>query len=110
MAWSPNRRKEPAYWPKLRVEILTKADYMCEHRQTETSLEGSRTVRCTYPANEVDHILNLARGGTDSADNLQALCKWHHRQKTNMEAAEGRKKNPRPSEYRAREKHPGLTD
>jgi 5-methylcytosine-specific restriction endonuclease McrA len=33
-------------------------------------------------ADEVDHIIALANGGTNEADNLQPLCREHHRIKT----------------------------
>ena len=109
MPWETSRRrKDPPYWSKLRAEILTRANNMCEHTQEETSPQGSRTVRCTYPAKDVDHIVNLAKGGTDSHDNLQALCTWHHKQKTQAEARAAR--GPAPTERRPRESHPGLVD
>lgn len=37
---------------------------------------------CERPANEVDHIIPKRQGGTDSWDNLQALCKPCHSRKT----------------------------
>ena len=39
-------------------------------------------VICGAPAEEVDHIISLAEGGTHKWTNLQALCKTHHSQKT----------------------------
>lgn len=36
----------------------------------------------TTAANEVDHIIPLAQGGTHHAENLQSLCKSHHSKKT----------------------------
>jgi len=38
---------------------------------------------CRQPASQVDHILALARGGTNDTSNLQAFCASHHSQKTN---------------------------
>ncbi|WP_405016408.1 HNH endonuclease [Kitasatospora sp. NBC_00070] len=48
---------------------------------------GSGTcVACTVDylpsALEVDHIQPLSKGGTDTADNVQLLCKGCHRAKT----------------------------
>ena len=40
---------------------------------------------CREFAVEVDHILALAKGGTNEDDNLQALCKSHHSIKTARE-------------------------
>lgn len=39
-------------------------------------------VVCGRLAEEVDHIVPLAAGGTHEEGNLQALCKVHHSQKT----------------------------
>jgi 5-methylcytosine-specific restriction enzyme A len=36
-------------------------------------------------AQEIDHIVPKARGGTDDEDNLQSLCRHHHSQKTARE-------------------------
>lgn len=40
---------------------------------------------CGAPATEVDHIVPLARGGTNEESNLQALCKACHSAKTARE-------------------------
>jgi len=40
-------------------------------------------VVCGNQAMEVDHIMPLEAGGTNDWDNLQALCKRCHSQKTN---------------------------
>jgi len=39
---------------------------------------------------EVDHVIPLAKGGTDDFGNLVAICTRHHRIKTAAEAARGR--------------------
>jgi len=39
---------------------------------------------------EVDHIINIAQGGSDDDANLQALCVPCHRSKTAREAGQGR--------------------
>lgn len=40
---------------------------------------------CQQPASQVDHIVPLARGGTNETANLQALCASHHTYKTNTQ-------------------------
>jgi hypothetical protein len=48
--------------------------------------------RCRYPGCaqttglEVDHVIALGLGGRDADDNLETLCKAHHRQKTRADA------------------------
>ena len=48
--------------------------------------------RCRYPGCdqilglEVDHIVALGLGGRDSDDNLETLCREHHRQKSRRDA------------------------
>jgi 5-methylcytosine-specific restriction protein A len=41
---------------------------------------------CVELCSELDHVLNLARGGSDDRDNLQGLCAAHHREKTLRES------------------------
>lgn len=43
---------------------------------------------CTGTATQVDHIINLAAGGTDHPHNKRAICPLCHRRKTAHEAAE----------------------
>jgi len=100
---SSTRRKDPPHWDQLRTLTIQRAGGICQHI-TEPDPLG-HTYRCAYKGTEVDHILNLAAGGTDDPSNLQLLCTWHHKQKTAKEAAANRK--PR-SERHPREKHPGM--
>ena len=54
-------------WQKVRkIKLIT--DPLCEH--------------CGAVATEVDHITPLKRGGDNSMDNLQSLCKPCHSRKT----------------------------
>ena len=41
-------------------------------------------------ATDVDHIVPKEFGGNDSDENLQSLCKDHHKEKTQTEAKQGR--------------------
>ena len=55
-------------WQMLRSEILLWDEYKC--------------VKCGKTANQVDHIIPLAIGGTNSKRNLQSLCGDCHLKKT----------------------------
>ncbi|MFI9507558.1 HNH endonuclease [Nocardia sp. NPDC052566] len=61
--------------------------------------------KCGDPGNEVDHIENVAAGGSDDEANLWVLCTQCHRIKTASEAAAGR---ARRSRKRSGLLHPGL--
>ena len=57
--------------------VLTRDDHLCQ-----ACLSRDRVT----PANQVDHIVPRAKGGSDDMDNLQALCKPCHDAKTKTEA------------------------
>ena len=61
--------------PKIRLEMLFKADNRCQSCQAKIH-PGQRW--------EIDHIIPLALGGPDSLENMQILCKICHRFKTNQ--------------------------
>lgn len=54
---------------------------------------------------EVDHIVNVAEGGSSDLSNLQLLCHECHDDKTKREIARG---NRRKTGRREREQHPGY--
>ena len=83
MAWqsSDRRSRLPDDWWRRRGHVLKHAGYRCQHIRFDTG------VQCTEPAKDVDHI---KPGDDHSYGNLQALCAWHHKQKTAQEAAAGR--------------------
>jgi 5-methylcytosine-specific restriction protein A len=56
-----------------RLRRLRRTAHLCEHCQAEGRVEV---------AVEVDHIKPLFKGGTDTDDNTQNLCKRHHDEKT----------------------------
>ena len=60
-------------WMKRRAAVLEAANGLC----TMCQARGRLTL-----AVEVDHVHELADGGPDSDDNLQALCKPCHVEKT----------------------------
>lgn len=66
-------------WQRIRDRIMKRDSYLCQ-----PCLQQGRVTT----AKEVDHILNKARGGTDSDDNLQAICMHCHREKTHQERRE----------------------
>lgn len=74
MAWSRESRHKRGYgtaWDKLRKQILIRDKHLCQ----------ACLPRVT-PANQVDHIIPKAKGGTDDPANLQAICKECHDEKT----------------------------
>lgn len=60
-------------WRKLREVVLKRDNYLCVQCGKDGRLAE---------ATDVDHILNKAKGGTDSIDNLQSLCDSCHKIKT----------------------------
>lgn len=107
MPWdSSKRRQDPPGWKALRQQVITRAQGQCEHTPPATG-PSQFSARCVYPGRDVDHIINLAQGGTDDPSNLQLLCEWHHKQKTQAEAKANR---PRRTERHPGEKHPGIRE
>ncbi|MCP3681834.1 MAG: HNH endonuclease [bacterium] len=86
-AWASNKgksRHERGYgsrWDKLRLKVLKRDRYLCMVCRHDGILTK---------ANQVDHIINKAQGGTDNSDNLQAICDNCHTKKTNVEKRHGR--------------------
>ena len=67
-------------WDKLRKQILQRDEGLCQ----ACYKHGVYT-----PATAVNHIIPKARGGTDRADNLQAICNTCHKAKTALEGGGG---------------------
>ena len=67
-------------WRRLRERILQRDGYCCQ----ACAREGRVQI-----AHEVDHIVNIAAGGTDDPSNLEAICTDCHRKKTQQEARRG---------------------
>lgn len=82
--WQPDKirgstteRGYGASWRKLRARILRRDNYLCQPCKRQGKLTG---------ANEVDHIINKERGGTDKDDNLQSICGDCHKAKSLKES------------------------
>ena len=99
--WSGSRRASTAAHKRWRQAVPARAGFVCE----------IRGARCTRIATEADHVIPVARGGTDDLSNGQAACVICHAEKSKAEAAEGRRRANalRPKARRPAEPHPGLT-
>ena len=71
-SWGTGRGGRP--WRRKREAILIRDNYTC------------RVCGLTTKDLEVDHIINIAQGGTDDDGNLQALCIPCHKAKTALES------------------------
>lgn len=65
-------------WERLRNTAMQRDKYLCQ-----VCLQDGRFTEAT----EVDHVIALSRGGTDSLTNLQAICTACHRRKTAADRA-----------------------
>jgi 5-methylcytosine-specific restriction protein A len=77
-AWQHERksRHERGYgmtWERLREQVMRRDMRLCQ-----PCLRKNRVT----PAHAVDHIIPKAKGGTDDLDNLQAICRSCHLDKT----------------------------
>jgi len=69
-------------WRRTREEVLKRDSYLCQ-------CEDCKRLGRVRPAHEVDHVVPLAQGGTDSLSNLAAINDDCHRVKTLRESAVG---------------------
>ncbi|MBD1553623.1 HNH endonuclease [Pseudomonas typographi] len=74
--WGSGRGGRP--WRRIRERILLRDQYTCQ---------GCGQITQDL---EVDHIVNVAQGGSDDDANLQSLCVPCHKAKTAQESVEGR--------------------
>ena len=72
--WGHGRGGRP--WRRKRDEIFKRDKFTC---QVCDRIGGEL---------ELDHIINVARGGTDDNHNLQTICKACHIPKTHAESQE----------------------
>ena len=75
-----SKRTDTALWKHARALALQRDNHQCQIRGP----------RCTTQATQVDHMVNVATGGTDDLTNLQSACKPCHDQKTAREARAAR--------------------
>ncbi|ARP89813.1 hypothetical protein CAL14_05515 [Bordetella genomosp. 9] len=78
MSYGKGRGGRP--WRRLRDQIMKRDGYMCQ-------CENCKGVKLV--AHEVDHIIPVAKGGTDHPDNLRAMNRDCHAEKTKREANQG---------------------
>lgn len=77
-------------------------------RQKILNRDSHQCVKCGATQDlEVDHIHNVAQGGTHHLNNLQTLCKPCHREKTRKEMRAGHQARKNRTKYPT-EPHPGL--
>ena len=99
--WSNSDRRSrlPADWGKVRTRVLRRDLNQCQVKM----LDGSR---CRDIASDVDHIRN---GDDHHESNLQAICDWHHKNKSSSEGAMALAKKRRAihRRFRTQEAHPG---
>lgn len=61
-------------WRRLKAKIHLRDEWTCQHCKKVTK------------DLELDHIVNIAQGGTDDESNLQSLCVPCHKAKTQKES------------------------
>ena len=84
-----------APWTTKKRSALCRETYpddWAERKQRVKQRDGFKCVKCGISAVElkergqyleVDHIIRLADGGTNSLNNLQTLCPLHHKNRLN---------------------------
>ncbi|WP_076051903.1 HNH endonuclease [Mycobacterium colombiense] len=88
-----------AEWKRLRRKVLERDGYQCQIRGPH----------CTGHATQVDHIVNTAAGGAPFDEhNAQSVCPQCNARKASAEAAAARRAQPRRTNKRPPERHPGL--
>ena len=98
MTWDSSKRVVPTDWPKRKARALR------DH--------AGRCHICGHPgAEQVDHVLNVARGGTHEPSNLAPAhglpCPTCGR-KCHTEKTQAESLLAKPKTKREPEKHPGL--
>jgi 5-methylcytosine-specific restriction enzyme A len=84
----------PGDWKSRRAKVIGRAGGNCEACGAEGKLE-------------VDHVVNVAEGGTHDLTNLQALCLACHTAKTRAEQRRGQARRAQRLSSRS-EPHPGI--
>lgn len=78
-AWGTSQRSgiKPPRYETVREQVFADQSGLC-------AWPG-----CVDLAEELDHVVPLAQGGTHERSNLQGLCADHHREKTIAERRQG---------------------
>jgi len=97
MPWEGSNRRSrlPKDWEQKRQQVKARSGGICEAKLQDGS-------RCPDQGTDCDHVV---RGDNHEINNLQWLCRWHHRKKTAME---GNKRMFHITEKHPTERHPGL--
>lgn len=78
------------YLNTFRKRQKVRANWSCEERKQIKLKKGSKCCKCDSCLSlQIDHIVPIAKGGSNEIDNLQLLCRACHLQKTTQEAANG---------------------
>lgn len=66
-------------WRRKRDQVMARDKYLCQ-------CDECKATGALKMAHEVDHIVPLSQGGTDTPDNLRAINRDCHKAKTQREA------------------------
>jgi 5-methylcytosine-specific restriction enzyme A len=72
-------------WPERRVQVLKRDGYVCQLRYPG----------CLVRASQVDHIVQPEAGGTNSLENLRAVCRTCHATRTGRQGALAKQRKER---------------
>lgn len=78
--WALNGNKEAAQWVvdelivREREERRLQYDAIRTDKTVTALFYGKPCVSCGKPANSIDHIIPLVKGGTNDMSNLQPMC------------------------------------
>ncbi len=87
--WALGGDRESAQWVIDELLVLDREHVRKEYESLRVNTDlrvhiiGKPCVVCGKPADTVDHITPLSRGGTNSPDNLQPMCWDCNRRKGN---------------------------
>lgn len=78
------------YLNTFRKRQKVRANWSFEERKQIKQRKGNRCCNCESCVSlQIDHIIPIAKGGSNDINNLQLLCRACHLQKTTQEAANG---------------------
>lgn len=110
--WTTSNRKQqlPSNWQTLRVFVLERDKYQCQHLDANTvdidPVTGKQTGEiCGRKANQVDHKVP---GPDHTTENLQALCEYHHNKKSSSEGGKAKAAKEAALRESQKPKHPGY--